>query len=100
MKLDRERLADADKIDWSDLPYCMKAGRYAFFGLCAWCVSVNAGVLVLVTTEVKLLSDLTGYAALIVTFMTLRDMSKAWDYALTKQAEYRAAMLDAAKGEG
>jgi Na+-transporting methylmalonyl-CoA/oxaloacetate decarboxylase beta subunit len=52
-----------------------RLGAYLFFGVCAFCVSLIAGIIVAKLGASDLVQKAVTYAALLVVFMTLRDMT-------------------------
>lgn len=79
---------DPSRVDWREVPNVRKVGRYAFFAACAWGIALTAA-----TVVAKGLGGnhdvvaMSGSLAGIIAFLTLRDMSKAWDFALRQQAK-------------
>jgi hypothetical protein len=66
----------------SELPYCRKVGRYAFFAVCAWGFGLSVGALpYFMHMRDEALHSLASVAS-VSAFLILRDMSKTWDLAV------------------
>lgn len=63
------------QVDWEQYPHTRRLGAYLFFGVCAFCVSVIAGIIVAKLGASDLVQKAVTYAALLIVFMTLRDMT-------------------------
>lgn len=66
-----------EPIDWKQYPHTRRLGAYLFFGVCAFCVSVVAGIIVAKLGASDLVQRAVTYAALLIVFVTLRDMTAA-----------------------
>lgn len=67
---------------WDEVPHVRKVGRYGFFLLCAFGVSLEAFA---AAKALGFVSDIARNAAAltaVITFLALRDMSKQWDWSL------------------
>lgn len=83
-----------DKVDWNEIPNVRKVGRYAFFAVCAFGVSVVAGVPLILCGASREIVHQAASLVGIVSFLALRDMSKQWDAALYAR---RAALTERTK---
>jgi len=74
-----------------EIPYVRKTGRYAFFALCAFGVSLQGFAAALACGLSRDISGMVANAAFIAAFLVLRDMSRNWDLHLIAVANARKA---------